>query len=110
MFSMRWPVFVSTVQSHTGSPSSVVLRYGPCHGQILTQFLGSTANGYVVVVQDNAHLVHQPYLLLIVALQGIITRSRVVRSSDEGRVYFGEEAQDIFCRDVSTVLIVATWE
>jgi hypothetical protein len=35
----------------------------------LTGLLGGTANGSVIVVQDNADLIHQPDLFVIVALQ-----------------------------------------
>ena len=49
------------------------------------------------VAKDGGQLAQ---LLLVVALERIVARGRVVRSSDEGGVYFGEEAQDVLRRDL----------
>lgn len=62
---------------------------------LLTNFLARTSNRNVVLVQHNAHLVHEPYLLLVVACHVIVLGGGVVCTTNERSVDFGEEAQDI---------------
>lgn len=54
-----------------------------------TNFLAGCANGLIVVVKHNAHFVHEPDLLLIVA----------VELGGTGGVYVWEETQDGFGGD-----------
>ena len=53
-----------------------------------TDLLAGLANRHVILVRDNAHLVHQPDLLLVVAVEGIAARVDV-----------GKEPQDMLRRD-----------
>jgi len=53
-----------------------------------TKLLAGGANGLIIVIEDDAHLVHQADLLLIVTLERIAPRIDV-----------GEEAEDRLGRD-----------
>ena len=62
--------------------------------QPLTDFLAGGADGDIIVVQDDAYLVHQPNLLLIVAIQ-IGVASGHWGGSSSIKVNVGKESQDI---------------
>ena len=57
---------------------------------LLTVLLSRTADGDVILVQHDAHFVHQPYLLLVVAVKRIVAGGGSVRAADYRCVDFGE--------------------
>ena len=57
----------------------------------LTGFLAGAADGFVVAVEDNTDLVHEPDLLLVVALELIVRGWDAVGGGEVG-VDVGEEA------------------
>lgn len=71
----------------------------------LTGLLASAANRLVILIQDDAHLVHQTNLLLIVALQlAAVARRRLGAGGEniagQGGVDVGEKRGDVFRRDL----------
>ncbi len=84
---MRWPVGSTHVGQQLPAPASLRLRLRP-RPRWPTDLLAGLPDRHVVLVRDDAHLVHQPDLLLVVALERIAARVDV-----------GEEAQDGLGRD-----------
>lgn len=63
-----------------------------------TNFLAGAANGEVVVVEDNADLVHETDLLLIIADEIVVVGGR--SGAGQRGVDLGKQAEDIFGRDL----------
>ena len=63
-----------------------------------TDFLAGAPNGVVIVVEDDAYLLHKPDLLLIVALEVIGRRLSTVRRG-QVRIDLREEVDDILGGD-----------
>ena len=70
-----------------------------CLRQLLTNLLACASDRLVIIIQYNAHFVHELDLLLIVALERIVVAGGVVRSSNDCCVDFGEKARNVFGRD-----------
>jgi hypothetical protein len=63
----------------------------------VANLLAGAANRYIVLVQDNAHLVHQTNLLFIVTSEITVLGGRGLCLGGELGIDLGEEAQDVVC-------------
>src|SRR5689334_22828176 len=87
MLVIRWPALaVSGPEYHAVGPKGF-RRHEEVGLWRHTELLAGSANWNVVLVEDNANLVHQPDLLLIVTVQGLTSR-----------VNIGEQPQNRFGR------------
>lgn len=93
MLSIIWPVaFVNPLQGEEGKREK------------RTCLLAGTPNRLIIIIQDNAHFIHQSHLFLIVSLEFCTPSRRTCRRggvdfAGQRGVDLGEERVDIVCRD-----------